>query len=413
MAEIVHDEDLLRARSLHRLDAVTADEAGAARHHNALSVESRGVHRIATVPAGHESAAQGFFGHNRRVLHASARTRRLMVRSLLGTAVGLLFLALAWRALGRSVSWRGVHFQALAIVLAFAGAFGFLAARAWRYHLLLPRHRSGASRMLGLTAVSWAIGLLIPGPSADASFIGLARTNLGVSAARATGVSLVARVLDVVSLAAVAVLAASLSGAGEPIGAVVAAGLAGAVGIGLLVAILMVGPRRAFLRRVARLPRFASWVERTDRNLEALAGRPRMAMLAASTVLCRVSTAVEYAAFFALIDLRLDFWQIWFALAIRSFLTAIPIQGLAGIGTSQAWWTTALVLEGVAAGPAVAASVTLQVLDLVVALSLSTVLALATARTWKRSTGAPIVAEPEPEEIVARGAAYAVRATPR
>ncbi|HKR97964.1 MAG TPA: lysylphosphatidylglycerol synthase domain-containing protein, partial [Candidatus Dormibacteraeota bacterium] len=141
------------------------------------------------------------------MLLAAAGARRRILRSVLGTVAGLLFLVLLWRALGRDVSWSGIHLQAAAAILAFVGAAGFLAARAWRYHLLLPRHRPGTGRMLGVTAISWAIGLLVPGPSADASFIALARSRMGVSAARATGVSVVGRVLDVVSLGVVAVVA--------------------------------------------------------------------------------------------------------------------------------------------------------------------------------------------------------------
>lgn len=357
-------------------------------------------------------------GHNPGVLLASARTRRRFLRSLIGTAVGLLFLVLVWRALGRTVSWRGVHIQAAPVLMAFLGALGFLVARAWRYHLLLPRHRADAGRILGVTAISWAIGLLIPGPSADASFVALARTKLGVGAARAAGVSVVGRVLDVVSLAVVAVLAAVFSSADEPLASVLAAALAGAIGVGVLLLTFMTGPRRAALRWASRAPRLASWVERTDRNLADLSDRPRTLMLLASTALSRVSTAVEYVALFALIDLQLDFWQVWFALAIRSFLTAIPIQGIAGIGTSQAWWTAALVLEGVAAGQAVSASITLQVLDLTVALSLSAVVALATVRSWRRPLQVDEPADVEAAattDLVAAAAppGYAVRAISR
>ncbi len=344
----------------------------------------------------------------------SARARQRIVRSLLGTAVGIVFLVLVWRALGRSVAWRGVDLQAGAIALALTGALGFLVARAWRYHLLLPRHRAGAGKILGVTAISWAVGLLVPGPSADASFIGLARSRMGVSAARATGVSLLGRVLDVMSLSVVAVVAAGLSSADEPVGAVLGAALAGAAAAVVFVTTFMTGPRQAVLRVAARIPRVARWVERTERAMSDLSDRPRAALLFASTALGRLSTAIEYMALFSLIDLHLDFWQVWFALAIRSFLTAIPIQGIAGIGTSQAWWTAALVLEGVAAGPAVAASVTLQVLDLIVALSLSAVVAIATLPAWRKRAPGGEDAEPEPELVaVAATRSYPVRVSSR
>jgi len=310
------------------------------------------------------------------------------VRATISSVVAVGILVLVWRSLGQPVAWRGVQFQAAPIVLAFAGAASFLAARAWRYHLLLPDHRPGWNHLLGITAASWGIGLLVPGPSADASFVGMARNGLDVSVARATGVSLVGRALDVVSLGAVAVLASVLSSAHEPRGAVIAAAMAGAFGAVGLVLVLSSGPRRAVLAWASRFRRVRTWSERTDVALEALGDRRRVAGLAASTALCRVSTAVEYAALFALLGFHLGFWQVWFVLAIRSFLTAIPIQGIAGIGTSQAWWTSALVLEGIAAGDAVAASVTLQVLDLAVALPLSAAIVALTTRPayWRPAT---------------------------
>jgi hypothetical protein len=168
------------------------------------------------------------------------------------------------------------------------------------------------------------------------------------------------------------------------------------------------------LSLIGRVPRIGRWVERAERNLEELSDRPRAAMMVATTALCRVSTAVEYAALFALVDLHLSFWQVWFALAIRSFLIAIPIQGIAGIGTSQAWWTAALVLEGVATGQAVGASITLQVLDLIVALCVSALVALATARTLRRRRdSAPRSLEATLPGRVAQAPGYPTRVSSR
>jgi hypothetical protein len=179
--------------------------------------------------------------------------------------------------------------------------------------------------------------------------------------------------------------------------------VAAATGL-MLVLSLLAGPRRVVLRRLARVPRLTTWMERTDRNLEDLSGRPRALRLVASTVLCRVATAVEYAALFSLVDLHLSFWQVWFALAIRSFFIAIPIQGIAGIGTSQAWWTAALVLEGVPAAQAVPASVTLQVIDLVVGLAVSALVAAATVRAWRRPSAGARAEEAE-QAVTIAGAA--------
>src|ERR1700724_3199725 len=73
-------------------------------------------------------------------------------------------------------------------------------------------------------------------------------------------------------------------------------------------------------------------------------------------------------ALFTLGGLDIGFWQTWFALSIRTILFTIPIQGIAGIGTGQAWWSGALLLQGVNGSLAVAAGLTLQAIDLAVSL---------------------------------------------
>ena len=69
--------------------------------------------------------------------------------------------------------------------------------------------------------------------------------------------------------------------------------------------------------------------------------------------------------------LPLGFWQAWFALSVRTLLLAIPIQGPAGLGTTQLWWVTALLLLGTSAHTAIAAGLSVHLLDLVVSLSLA------------------------------------------
>ena len=103
-----------------------------------------------------------------------------------------------------------------------------------------------------------------------------------------------------------------------------------------------------------------------------------------------MATALQYSALFTLVGLDLGFWQAWFALSIRTLLFTIPIQGIAGIGTGQAWWAGALLLEGVAVGDAVAAGITLQAIDLAVSLPVAGLMSLALlrGRNRRRSTSA-------------------------
>ena len=114
--------------------------------------------------------------------------------------------------------------------------------------------------------------------------------------------------------------------------------------------------------------------------------------VAASTLTCRLATAVQYAALLDMVGLHLTFWQAWFVLSIRTLFLSVPIQGVAGIGTGQAWWAGALLLQGVSVGTAVAAGVTLQVLDLAVSLPVAGLVGLLALRGWPRRHAAEIEA---------------------
>lgn len=129
--------------------------------------------------------------------------------------------------------------------------------------------------------------------------------------------------------------------------------------------------------------------------------------LLGSTALCRVATAVQYAGLMSMVGLHLGFWQTWFALSIRTLLFTVPIQGIAGIGTSQAWWTTGLVLEGVPLSSAVAASVTIQALDLAISLPLaaaSSLFVLPGRRAPHRAPGATGAETPAAVSAIGRRA---------
>src|SRR2546423_1459532 len=66
---------------------------------------------------------------------------------------------------------------------------------------------------------------------------------------------------------------------------------------------------------------------------------------------------------------RLDLVARWlFALIIRTLLLAVPIQGAVGLGTMQVWWAAGLTLLGWPADEALAASLSVHLLDLCVSL---------------------------------------------
>lgn len=297
--------------------------------------------------------------------------RRPVVRGTVASVVGVGFVLIVWRALGRPISWDSIQLAPLPLALAVSGAAVFLAARMWRFAILLPGRRRSLTGVTGVTGVGWGAGLLLPGPSGDVAFVAAARRVLGVSIARASGVAVLARILDLGSIALVAALAAAVSAGVETRGVLVLAAVIAAGALAAFAALLLPGSRAWLLGLAGRVPRLSGLAGRAEAAMAELSS-PRVTVgLLGSTALCRAATAVQYAGLMSLVGLHLGFWQTWFALSIRTLLFTVPIQGIAGIGTSQAWWTTGLVLEGVPLSAAVAASVTIQALDLAISLPLA------------------------------------------
>lgn len=284
-----------------------------------------------------------------------------MVVSLV--TVGLLVLA--WRHYGGVTVFVPVQVSVTPVILALVGCGLFLVGRAWRLRALLDG-RVPFAPLLGAVGISWGAGLLLPGPSADATFILLARRRFGVGLRRGASVSILARFLDMISLAAIVVVAAALSATDEPLAPVIASAAVGGVAAVFLGLCAHSAVRPHVTRILARLPWMGQWASAADDALAELSRPRQVGMLVASTILCRAATLMQYAALFSLVGLHLDIWGVWFVLAVRTILSTIPIQGLAGLGTSQVWWAGALVLEGISAASAVGISVTVSLLDLAV-----------------------------------------------
>jgi uncharacterized protein (TIRG00374 family) len=254
-------------------------------------------------------------------------------------------------------------------LLAALAAFSFIAARAWRYRLLL---RNGQPRrlrtILAATLSSWGASLILPGPSGDAAFVMLARTRLKTPVAVGVGAALLSRLLDVASLLLVALITAPLAGVILPrplLGAGVALALLIAAA---LTALFWSRTRRRIVTWLERLALPASIHERLHFAVEELGSGSRPALLVAATLAARVATGLQYFALFAAIDQPLSLVQVWFALSIRTLLLAVPIQGLVGLGTMQVWWAAGLTLLGWPADEAFAASLAVHLLDLAISL---------------------------------------------
>jgi uncharacterized membrane protein YbhN (UPF0104 family) len=296
--------------------------------------------------------------------------KRRGLRIALAVVITVALLALILRAIppGELIEALG-HASPLLLGLAVVAAFGFAVARAWRYHLLLGSERApSAKSVLAITLAAWGISQVLPGPSSDAVFVWQTRIRLRTPVAVGIGASLIVRILDGASLLLIALLTASAEGVILPrYVAALATVLAGLL-VGLLTALLWDRPRRWILPRLEALPLVGGIVSRIAPALEELGTGSRTLLLIASTAAARVFTGLQYLALFAAIGHPLSFWQVWFALSVRTLLLAFPIQGIGGLGTTQLWWTAALTLLGLPFDDALAASLAVHILDLAVSL---------------------------------------------
>jgi len=296
------------------------------------------------------------------------KRRWLRVAVPLVVTVALLFLVLRAVRPAELAETLSEVSPGLALLAALA-AFGFIAARAWRYRLLLGNGQPRRMRtILAVTLSSWGASLILPGPSGDAAFVMLARTRVKAPVAVGVGAAVLSRLLDLTSLLLVALITAPLAGVILPrplLGGGVALALLIAAG---LTALFWSRPRRAIVGWLERLALPASIHERLHFAIEELGSGSRPALLVTATLAARVATGLQYFALFAAIDQPLSLVQVWFALSIRTLLLAVPIQGVVGLGTMQVWWAAGLTLLGWPADEALAASLAVHLLDLSVSL---------------------------------------------
>ncbi len=331
---------------------------------------------------------------------SAARLRSLLGRRSTRVAVGtvvagvLLVLVLHRVSLADVLTDVG-HASPPLVVGAALLALGSVAMRAWRYRLLLGR--GGALPVTAVSVAAWGAGQILPGPGGDAAFVWLARRDLDVPVMRGAGAALVARLLDLASLVVILLVSANVAGLRIP-GALRV--LLVALGVAFLLALLTLfrpRPRRLALTALERLPVVGRFAVRGEAVLQELSSGRAVLGLATATLGARLLSAGEYWCLFAALGAHIGFWQVWFALALRTLLFSLPIQGVGGLGTSQLWWTGGLTLAGWSVPAALALSLEVQLLDLAIAVPEGLLgFAAVLVRRWLRRRDAGPAAEERP-----------------
>jgi len=255
-----------------------------------------------------------------------------------------------------------------------AALLGFLAwalqnlLRAWRFRLLVSSRPVPMARMFSIVNVQNLLATLTPGRAGEISYVVLLRSEGQVPSVEGLAGLVVARAFDFVAGSGI-VLACiwaarsrmPASGGGLLVSALAIFGLS-LVAI-LTLAWLTAGGVRLLqgLIRWSRLDRFAlarklaGSAEDVHHHIVRMHRRGTVARLIGSTIaIWVVSYGVSLIWIFGL-DLPVDFTAALFVSAVAGLAVSLPVQGVAGLGTTEAGWAIPLILLGVPREGAIAA----------------------------------------------------------
>jgi len=288
-----------------------------------------------------------------------------LLRFALPAAFSVLGILAVLRSLGSLRALPHLHLSpgdlwAMALVYVL-----FTAVRGLRFRALMgsaePWHRSAAVGFVYSAATN-----IFPGGIGEFSLPVIYRA-LPEGAARATAALLVARVQDLLSWLPFLLLGLLLGGLPRESFLLLPFSLAAT----FLSAVLVFVPRaRQSLFALGRhipLPRLQAFLAAVDRAIgpSALAG-PALAY----TLLLRAFSIASY--FFVLRGFEVPVTLAESAVggALVALLLALPIQGIAGIGTVEVWWISVLHLYGVPLGTALVGAIGLHATTLILSVLL-------------------------------------------
>ena len=277
-----------------------------------------------------------------RALRRMARFAVPLVVTI-GLAVFLLH-RISVRQIVRLVST--IPLSALVLLLALTALF--VGLRGVRFRSVIPT-RAGAYDFFAPAAAYTLAAQIVPGGAGELT-LPVLLSPLGVSAGQSVGILIVCRFLDLVLSLVIGVslwfLVAS-SGSHIPL-----TGLgASVIVVGLALLLFVPAVQQPLVRRIQ------GWASRRPSKIlvmtsEALttvgefSGRSMFRVVGLTLALKVLATCFYF--FLALIlQTRLSFLQVALATQLSTLFMAVPIQGLAGLGTVDAWWALSLKLVGV------------------------------------------------------------------
>lgn len=221
--------------------------------------------------------------------------------------------------------------------------------RAMRFDLMLTgRLRRPSYELYRIGALLVFFNYALPFRTGELSFPLLAKQRLGIGVASSTGVLVFTRVLDLVAVVGLAAATGAVvlsAGVGS-----LSRGALGLVAGGSLLLMLALPLAGRFthlgaLRALRRFPKASGFIDKLFAGLHNLRTvRQQVGSLILTLLVWALQFVLSYNAASAVSDLSLA--QIMFAHSAASLAFALPINGVAGVGPTQAAWALALEQTG-------------------------------------------------------------------
>jgi hypothetical protein len=221
--------------------------------------------------------------------------------------------------------------------------------RAIRFDLMLSGHlRRPSYELYRIGCLLLFFNYALPFRAGELSFPLLAKRRLGIDVSSSTGVLMFTRVLDLVAVVTFAATAGAVV-LKHGIGPFSRGALVGLALAGLLCMILLPVTGRfahsGVVRALKRFPRVAHPVNKLFDGVHNLrTPRQQLGSLLLTLTVWGLQIVMSYSAANAVADLALP--QVVFAQSVSSLAFALPINGVAGVGPTQAAWALALERTG-------------------------------------------------------------------
>lgn len=267
-------------------------------------------------------------------------------------AVAITALALWWMLDAKAIAelvraTRDAHGWRLLFALCMVPLIQL--ARAMRFDLMLSgRLRRPSYELYRIGCLLLFFNYALPFRAGEVSFPLLAKRRLGVNVSSSAGVLLFTRVLDLVAVVTVAAVAAAIV-LRDGIGALSRGALTGVAVAGLLCMILLPVTGRfahsGLVRAAQRFPKVERTVSKLFDGVHNLrTPQQQVGSLALTVTVWGLQMVMSYTAATAVADLSLA--QVVLAQSAATLAFALPINGVAGVGPTQAAWALALERTG-------------------------------------------------------------------